>query len=116
MSRISALCLSSCARIGFASRRRWNSRRSLVTIGRIIAAFATGGPMAERREERRRIWRVGPESTWKTVLRLTFIIASRLALVLLPINLSNHSRRILDDIKRLPHLAQKATSRMQVDL
>src|SRR3954470_9414039 len=116
MSRISALCLSSCARIGFASRRRWNSRRSLVTIGRIIAAFATGGPMAERREERRSIWRVGPESTWTTVLPVTFIIASLLSLVLLPIIVSNHTRRMRDEIKRLSQPAQKAASRMQVDL
>src|SRR3954453_16898590 len=116
MSRISALCLSSCARIGFASRRRWNSRRSLVTIGRIIAAFATGGPMAERREERRSIWRVGPESTWTTVLPVAFIIASLLSLVLLPIIVSNHTRRMRDEIKRLSQPAHQAANQMQIDL
>ncbi|HJW94730.1 MAG TPA: ATP-binding protein [Thermoanaerobaculia bacterium] len=72
--------------------------------------------MAERREERRSIWRVGPESTWTTVLPVTFIIASLLSLVLLPIIVSNHTRRMRDEIKRLSQPAQKAASRMQVDL
>jgi len=71
---------------------------------------------AERREERRSIWRVGPESTWTTVLPVAFIIASLLSLVLLPIIVSNHTRRMRDEIKRLSQPAHQAANRMQIDL
>ena len=71
---------------------------------------------AERREERRSIWRVGPESTWTTTLPVTFIIASLLSLVLLPIIVSNHTRRMRDEIKRLSEPARQAANQMQVDL
>lgn len=71
---------------------------------------------AKRQEERRSIWRVGPESTWTTVLPVAFIIASLLSLVLLPIIVSNHTRRMRDEIKRLSEPARKAANDMQVDL
>ena len=70
----------------------------------------------ERREERRSIWRVGPESTWTTVLPVAFIIASLLSLVILPIIVSNHTRRMRDEIKRLSEPAHQAANQMQVDL
>ena len=38
----------------------------------------------ESGRERRSLWRVGPESTWTTILPVAFIIASLLALVILP--------------------------------
>lgn len=69
-----------------------------------------------RLEERRSIWRVGPESTWTTTLPVTFIIASLLSLVLLPIIVSNHTRRMRDEIKRLSDPARRAANQMQVDL
>jgi signal transduction histidine kinase len=72
--------------------------------------------MAQRLEERRSIWRVGPESTWTTTLPVTFIIASLLSLVLLPIIVSNHTRRMRDEIKRLSDPARRAANQMQVDL
>jgi len=70
----------------------------------------------ERRDERRSIWRVGPESTWTTVLPVAFIIASLLSLVLLPIIVSNHTRRMRDEIKRLSEPAREAANQVQVDL
>jgi len=70
----------------------------------------------ERRDERRSIWRVGPESTWTTVLPVAFIIASLLSLVLLPIIVSNHTRRMRDEIKRLSEPAREAANATQVDL
>jgi len=70
----------------------------------------------ERRDERRSIWRVGPESTWTTVLPVAFIIASLLSLVLLPIIVSTHTRRMRDEIKRLSKPAREAANQMQVDL
>lgn len=69
-----------------------------------------------RREERRSIWRVGPESTWTTVLPVAFIIASLLSLVLLPIIVSNHTRRMRDEINRLAEPARRAANATQVDL
>ena len=70
----------------------------------------------QRREERRSIWRVGPESTWTTVLPVAFIIASLLSLVLLPIIVNNHTRRMRDEINRLAEPARQAANTMQVDL
>jgi heme exporter protein D len=70
----------------------------------------------QRRDERRSIWRVGPESTWTTVLPVAFIIASLLSLVLLPIVVNNHTRRMRDEINRLAEPARQAANTMQVDL
>jgi nitrogen-specific signal transduction histidine kinase/heme exporter protein D len=72
--------------------------------------------MTERLEERRSIWRVGPESTWTTVLPVAFIIVSLLSLVLLPIVVSNHTKRMRTEIQRMAEPARRAANQMQIDL
>jgi len=72
--------------------------------------------MPEGLPERRSIWRVGPESTWTTVLPVAFIIASLVSLVALPIVVSNHTKRMRTEIQRLAEPARRAANQMQVDL
>ena len=52
-------------------------------------------------KDRRSIWRVGPESTWTTVLPVTFIIVSLLSLVVLPLVVAWHTARMRDEISRV---------------
>src|SRR6185369_3752285 len=70
----------------------------------------------ERQRERRSVWRVGPESTWTTVLPVAFIIASLVSLVALPIVVSNHTKRMRNEIQKLAEPARRAANQMQVDL
>jgi len=70
---------------------------------------------AQRLEERRSIWRVGPESTWTTTLPVTFIIASLLSLVLLPIIVSSHTRRMRTRGYIAYHLKKGAWWRIPTD-
>jgi len=69
-----------------------------------------------RPTERRSMLRVGPESTWTTVLPVGFIIASLLSLVLLPIVVANHTRRMRGEISRLAEPARREATAIQVDL
>jgi signal transduction histidine kinase len=71
---------------------------------------------AEERHERRSIWRVGPESTWTTVLPVAFIIASLLSLVLLPIVVASHTRTMRDQISRVAEPARRAATDLQIHL
>jgi nitrogen-specific signal transduction histidine kinase len=73
-------------------------------------------PKEKQRSERRSIWRVGPESTWTTVLPVTFIIASLLSLVILPIVVSNHTARMRSEIVRVAEPARREANAIQVDL
>ena len=66
--------------------------------------------------ERRSLLRVGPESTWTTVLPVTFIIVSLLSLVILPIVVSSHTSKMRTEITRLAEPARREANAIQVDL
>ena len=66
--------------------------------------------------ERRSIWRVGPESTWTTIVPVVFIILSLLSLVLLPLIVSRKTERTRDEISRLAEPARRAANLIQTDL
>lgn len=66
--------------------------------------------------ERRSAWRVGPESTWTTVVPVVFIIVSLLSLVLLPVIVSRKTARMRDEISRIAEPARRAANQIQVDL
>jgi signal transduction histidine kinase len=67
-------------------------------------------------EERRSIWRVGPESTWTTILPVAFIIVSLLSLVILPIVVENHTARMRREITRIAEPARRSANLIQVNL
>ena len=66
--------------------------------------------------ERRSLWRVGPESTWTTVLPVVFIIVSLLSLVLLPLVVATKTARMRDEISRVAEPARRAANGIQVQL
>ena len=66
--------------------------------------------------ERRRIWRFGPEDSWKAILPVAFIIASLLALVLLPIVVGTHTSRMRAEITNDAEPARRAANQIQLDL
>ena len=66
--------------------------------------------------ERRSIWRVGPESTWTTVLPVVFIIVSLLSLVILPVVVSQKTARMRDEIRRIAEPARRAANQITTDL
>lgn len=66
--------------------------------------------------ERRSIWRVGPESTWTTVVPVVFIIASLLSLVVLPIIVANKTAKMRNEITRIAEPARQAANYIQMDL
>ncbi|HEX2836291.1 MAG TPA: GAF domain-containing sensor histidine kinase [Thermoanaerobaculia bacterium] len=66
--------------------------------------------------ERRSLWRVGPESTWTTVVPVVFIIVSLLSLVILPIVVSNKTARMRDQISRVSEPARKHANQIQTNL
>lgn len=70
----------------------------------------------EASTERRSIWRVGPESTWTTVLPVAFIIVSLLSLVILPIVVSNHTREMRREISTYAEPARHAANAAQIAL
>src|SRR5437773_7072891 len=72
--------------------------------------------MATRPHERRSIWRVGPESTWTTILPVAFIIASLLSLVALPIAFSRRTARMRSEITGIAEPARRAANETQMDL
>ena len=71
---------------------------------------------SQERGERRSIWRVGPESTWTTVLPVAFIIVSLLSLVVLPLVVSNHTAKMRHEITRIAEPARRDANRIQVGL
>ena len=71
---------------------------------------------SEPNRERRSIWRVGPESTWTTVLPVLFIIVSLLALALLPVIVSNHTTQVRGEITRIIDPARQAANEVQLDI
>ena len=66
--------------------------------------------------ERRSVWRVGPESTWTTVLPVVFIIVSLLSLVILPVVVSRKTLRMREQISRVAEPARRAANQIQTDL
>jgi signal transduction histidine kinase len=70
----------------------------------------------ERKTERRSIWRVGPDSTWTTIVPVVFIIASLLTLVLLPIYFGRHTSQMRAEITEVAEPSRRAANEIQADL
>jgi signal transduction histidine kinase len=66
--------------------------------------------------ERRSIWRVGPESTWTTVVPVVFIIVSLLSLSVLPLVVSSKMTRMRNEIEEVAEPARRAANGIQTDL
>lgn len=66
--------------------------------------------------ERRSVWRVGPESTWTTVVPVVFIIVSLLSLAILPVVVANKTSKMRQEITRLAEPARQAANYIQMDL
>ncbi len=66
--------------------------------------------------DRRSVWRVGPESTWTTVVPVVFIIVSLLSLAILPVIVANETSRMRDEITRIAEPARQAANYIQMDL
>jgi signal transduction histidine kinase len=69
-----------------------------------------------QKSERRSVWRVGPESTWTTIVPVLFIILSLLSLVVLPVVVSNKTARMRKEISRYAEPARRAANSIQTDL
>jgi len=72
--------------------------------------------VAERQTERRSIWRVGPDSTWTTIVPVAFIIASLLTLVLLPIFFGRQTSHTRQEITDVAEPSRRAANEIQTDL
>jgi signal transduction histidine kinase len=66
--------------------------------------------------ERRSVWRVGPESTWTTVVPVVFIIVSLLSLAILPVIVANKTSKMREEITRIAEPARQAANYIQMDL
>jgi len=66
--------------------------------------------------ERRSIWRVGPESTWTTIVPVVFIIVSLLSLSILPLVVSNKMTKMRNEIESIAEPARQAANAIQTDL
>jgi len=66
--------------------------------------------------ERRSIWRVGPESTWTTIVPVVFIIVSLLSLVILPVIVSRKTAQTRQEISRIAEPARQSANQIQTDL
>jgi signal transduction histidine kinase/CHASE3 domain sensor protein len=62
------------------------------------------------------MWRVGPESTWTTIVPVAFIIASLLTLVLLPIFFGRHTSAMRREITEVAEPSRRAANEIQSDL
>lgn len=69
-----------------------------------------------RSDDRRSLWRVGPESTWTTIVPVVFIIVSLLSLVILPIVVANKTARMRDEISSVAEPARREANQIQMDL
>jgi signal transduction histidine kinase len=85
--------------------------------GKSFADDIAGRPLKPSQDiERRSIWRVGPESTWTTVVPVVFIIVSLLSLVLLPLVVARRTATMRDEISRLAEPARSSANEIQMDL
>src|SRR5206468_12986966 len=75
--------------------------------GKHIAA-RIGSEVATQSRERRSIWRIGPESTWTTIVPVVFIIASLGALAVLPLIFSAHTAQMRREITKIAEPARRA--------
>lgn len=66
--------------------------------------------------ERRSIWRVGPESTWTTIVPVVFIIVSLLSLSILPLVVSKKLTQQRRRIERIAGPARQKANAIQTDL
>lgn len=66
--------------------------------------------------DRRSIWRVGPESTWTTVVPVVFIIVSLLSLVVLPVVVSSKTAKMREEITSIAEPARRAANQIQTGL
>lgn len=62
------------------------------------------------------MWRIGPESTWTTVLPVAFIIVSLLSLVALPLIVSSRTRRMRNEISFIAEPARRSANTLQDNL
>jgi signal transduction histidine kinase len=74
------------------------------------------GDVNQRPIERRSIWRAGPDSTWRTVLPVAFIIISLLSLAVLPLVVRSHTNRMRDEITRIADPARRAANGIQTEV
>lgn len=72
--------------------------------------------MSERIPERRSIWRVGPDSTWTTVVPVVFIIVSLLTLALLPVVFGSHTAQMRREITQVAEPSRIAANKIESDL
>jgi signal transduction histidine kinase len=72
--------------------------------------------MKPARGNRRSIWRVGPESTWTTVVPVLFIIVSLLSMVILPLVVRSKTARMRSDIFSVAQPAGRRANQLQIDL
>ena len=68
------------------------------------------------RGDRRSFLRVGPQSTWTTIVPVAFIIISLVSLVVLPIVVARHTARMREEISSIAEPARRAANEMQIDL
>ena len=69
-----------------------------------------------KNQERRGIFRVGPKSTWTTVLPVAFIIASLLTLAVLPVVFSRRTERMRQEITSIAEPARREANEIQMGL
>ncbi|HXH38411.1 MAG TPA: HAMP domain-containing sensor histidine kinase [Thermoanaerobaculia bacterium] len=72
--------------------------------------------MSNRIPERRSIWRVGPDSTWTTVVPVVFIIVSLLTLALLPVVFGLHTAQMRSEITGVAEPSRLAANKIESDL
>lgn len=72
--------------------------------------------MKPSRGNRRSIWRVGPQSTWTTVVPVLFIIVSLLSMVILPLVVRSKTARMRNDIFSVAQPAGRVANQLQIDL
>jgi signal transduction histidine kinase len=90
---------------------------AVLVHGKSFADDIAGRPLKPSQDiERRSIWRVGPESTWTTVVPVVFIIVSLVSLVALPVIVSQKTARMRDEISGLAEPARRAANEIQLDL
>ncbi len=66
--------------------------------------------------DRRSLWRVGPESTWTTIVPVVFIIVSLLSLAILPLIVSSKMTKQRQRIEKIAGPARQAANAIQTDL
>ena len=62
------------------------------------------------------MFRVGPKSTWTTVLPVAFIIASLLSLAVLPVVFSHRTQKMRSEITSVAEPARRAANEIQLNL